>query len=276
MELLAVVAVMAVVAVLAVTRIGGLVQRSHFAAAEADAATIRDALAGEGAGYLCDMWGLAGLSLADIRLANLLAPTNIYVAADSVGGVFPLARRLEDVGGGNGLADASAFTSWDERRGRGWRGPYVRGKAGTFPVRDEVHRSFYPDVANLYVPADFAHHRDISIYGYPGEPAILDPWGNPYVLQVPPPQAFTNANVATVTPETRLEYARIVSAGADGKIDTPCFYVNATNDVTISVWSDRTRRLVRQAGLIDGDDRSSRGDDIVVFLHRNDIDEEGR
>ncbi len=70
----------------------------------------------------------------------------------------------------------------------------------------------------------------------------------------------------------RFGYARVVSAGPDGVLSTPCFQVNHTNEFTTS-WNARTRRLARQAGLIDGDDRSARGDDLVLFLSRNDTDE---
>lgn len=276
LELLAVVAVLAIVAVLAVSKIGDMVQRSRIAAAEADLATLRDAIVGVDSGYLRDMRGLAGFSPADIRLANILIATNLYGLIQSAVGSFPRARRLDDAWLGEGVARPGEFTTWDEGRSRGWHGPYAKGRAGVFPKRETAEtRGFYPNVSSLYLATDFTSRRDISIYGFPGEPAILDPWGNPYVLQVPPPQAFADwgRSVSAVAPETRFEYARLVSAGADGKIDTPCFFVNDTNDVTITVWNERTRRISRQAGLIDGGDRFLRGDDIVLFLNRNDIDE---
>jgi hypothetical protein len=68
----------------------------------------------------------------------------------------------------------------------------------------------------------------------------------------------------------------VVSAGPDGILATPCFAVNETNEwsaVGVNWADERMRRLSRQAGLIDGGDRSRRGDDIVLFLSRNDIDE---
>ena len=60
--------------------------------------------------------------------------------------------------------------------------------------------------------------------------------------------------------------------GADGRLDTPCFAVNPTNWWE-TAWTERERRIARQAGLVDGGDRSLRGDDIVLFLLRSDIDE---
>lgn len=276
LELLAVVAVMAIVAMLAVTKVGDMVRRSRIAAAEADLATLRDAILDSESGYLHDMRGLAGFSMADIRLANILIPTNLYGLASSSSGVFPRASRLDERWLGESVARPLEFTTWDEERSRGWRGPYACGRVGFFPSAEEAaDRGFYPDVSSLYLPTDFTSRRNASIYGFPGEAALLDPWGNPYVLQVPPPQAFadTGESVVGVSPETRFAYARLVSAGADGRLDTPCFQVNATNDATVTAWNERTRRLSRQAGLIDASDKFLRGDDIVLFLNRNDIDE---
>lgn len=274
MEMLAAVAVIAIVAAIAATKLGDVAAKARATAAEADLTAIRAAFLDEEAGYLRDMAGIAGFSPAELRLANLLVATNLYGLADSPAGEYPRGRRVDEAWLGDGVARPSAFTSWDEAHSRGWRGPYLRGVAGVFPSRaDATGRGFFPDVSHLYVPDHFANHREVSIYGFPGEPALLDPWGNPYVLQIPPPQAFTNANMSSVSPETRFSYARIVSAGPDGKLDTPCFFANETNDVTVSVWSERSRRLARQAGLIDGDDRYRRGDDLVLFLMRNDIDE---
>lgn len=274
MELLLVVAIMAIIAVFAATRIGDTLLRARVTAAESDLAALRDAIMDGESGYLRDMRGLAGFSEADIRLANLLMPTNLFVLAEPVRGAFARARMLDGSWRVEGVARLEEFAAWDDERQRGWRGPYIRGTAGTFPSRASASsRGFYPDVSSLYLPEYFANHRDASIYGFAGEPALLDPWGSPYVLQVPPPQAFTNASVTAVSPETRFAYARLVSAGPDGKIDTPCFFVNATNDASVSVWNERTRRISRQAGLVDGDDKFLRGDDIVLFLMRNDIDD---
>ena len=88
---------------------------------------------------------------------------------------------------------------------------------------------------------------------------------------MPPPQAFGNA-VTKVAPALRWRYARVVSAGANGVLETPCYGVNSTN-ITTSIATERDRRLVRQAGLIDRGDFAARGDDLVRFLNRNDIDE---
>ena len=86
------------------------------------------------------------------------------------------------------------------------------------------------------------------------------------------PSAFPATPATNVTDEMRFSYSRVVSAGPDGVLDTPCFAVNVTNSIA-TAWTERSRRLARQAGLIDGDDRSARGDDIVLFLCRTDMGE---
>jgi hypothetical protein len=121
------------------------------------------------------------------------------------------------------------------------------------------------------MPTEFKNSSRASVYGFPGEPAIMDPWGNPYVVQIPPPQAFTE--VTNAIDSMRFAYARVVSAGPDGRLDTPCFGANITNFWGTTGWSERRRRLSRQAGLVDGNDRTARGDDLVLFFSRNDIDE---
>ena len=113
----------------------------------------------------------------------------------------------------------------------------------------------------------------ISVYGFAGEPTAVDPWGNPYVLQIPPAQAFLSPS--NVTDEVRFRYARLVSAGPDGCLDTPCFESNGTNDWQSAGadWCNPTfRRLIRQAGRI-AEDVSRRGDDVILFMMRSDVDD---
>ena len=282
-ELVIVVAIIAVVAMIAVPKMAKMAISSKVVAAESDLRTIASAFTDPETGYMRDMRGIPGFSPAQMRLANLLVATNVYGVAPSAAGGL----RLDAVLGARaaaGCAKGIEFTQWDDEAERGWRGPYVRHATGTFPSRGDVRfrgdadfaaRGFFPETTGLRLAKDVLEGRDgCSVYGFPGEPSILDPWGNPYVLQIPPPQAFPNSGggVTNVTDEVRFKYARVVSAGPDGRLDAPCFGSNATN-TWATAWAPRTRRLVRQAGLIDGGDRSARGDDIVLFLVRNDVDE---
>jgi len=279
-EIVAVVAIIAILACVAVRSVGYLADKSRATAAESDLAAIRDALVGEPDGYLADMRGIPGVSVGHLRVANLLVATNVYGRAEGA----DTGERLDRVDGSSprGCASAAELTRWNEGRARGWRGPYLRSASlSGFPARDDVRfagdssfgsRGFFPVLDGLLMPSDFkSGYRGCSVYGFPGEPCALDPWGNPYVLQIPPPQAFAGA-MTNVADEVRWRYARIVSAGPDGVLSTPCFEVNATNVYSTS-WTPRKRRMSRQAGLVDVDDRSARGDDMVLFIGRNDVDE---
>ena len=276
-----VVAIIAIIATLAVSQMTRTALTAKVVAAESDLKTLCGAITDPANGYLRDMCGIPGFSPAHIRMANLLVSTNLYGSAE--GGEWRGEFRVDD-GSHPFCAHPEAFTRWNPESERGWHGPYVRHATGSFPCAEDVRfkgdatfqaRGFFPDVSGLRLPRDFLDRVDgCSVYGFPGEPSVLDPWGNPYVLQVPPPQAFPDRFGANTNlpDEVRFRYARVVSAGPDGRLDTPCFAVNATNWWSTS-WNERERRLCRQAGLIDGDDRSARGDDIVRFLARNDIDE---
>ncbi len=283
MELVVVVAIMSVIAVVAVSRIGRVGTAAKRIAAESDLKVLREAFVDEETGYLRDLRGIPGFSPGFLRLANLLMPTNLYVRLTAgTDSTRTPGVRLDDGWAANrGCAKPTTFFHWDADAERGWRGPYVKKPCASFPCRTDVRfaddltfdeRGFYPKVAQLGLPRDILNGREsCSVYGFPGEPALLDPWGNPYVLQIPPPQAF--AGVTTNLPEeVRFRYARVVSAGPDGRLDTPCFDTNGTNWWATS-WGERKRRLVRQAGLIDGNNRLARGDDLVLFLLRNDVDE---
>jgi len=98
-------------------------------------------------------------------------------------------------------------TPFDPLTNRGWRGPYLLVATGTYQVNDS--------------------------YGTKGDPAVLDSWGHPIIIQAAPTASDSNP-----------PHIRLVSAGQDGIIQTP-----------------------------DGDSYPSpatRGDDVVLFLMRAD------
>ena len=278
-ELAIVLGILALVALMATSRLGAVLVRAKSAAAEKDLLTLKNAICED---YVPDMRGIPGFSLANIRLGNLLIATNVYVRMEGFGASrTPWVRVDDEWVKGRGCAAAGTFFSWDGAAERGWRGPYIKVGIGFWPRREQFRyagdltfeeRGFYPEVSHLSLPRDILNGRDgCSVYGFFPEPAVMDPWGNPYVLQVPPPQAF-KGDSTNVTEEARWKYARVVSAGADGVLSTPCFDANGTNWWATS-WGARKRRLVRQAGMIDGTNCVARGDDLVLFLNRNDIDE---
>ena len=72
-------------------------------------------------------------------------------------------------------------------------------------------------------------------YGLDGDPAVLDAWGRPIVIQVPPSDP---------------SYARLVSAGPNGVIDTPESVLMPTAGGTSPT--------------------NERGDDVIMFLFQPD------
>lgn len=91
------------------------------------------------------------------------------------------------------LRKPSDCVPFDPTTGIGWRGPYVTGPVATFQ-------------------ADAVFTEE---YGVPGDPVLLDGWNRPIVLQVPVP-----GGEGAVDPADE-RYARLVSAGPNGVIDTP-------------------------------------------------------
>ena len=284
-EMMIVVAIIAVIATIAVTRCARTARAARITTARADMQSIRDAFVDPANGYLRDLSGIPGFSPAYLRTANIFMPTNVFGCKMTGGGAAATrAVRLDEGDEARCLAEGralpQAFTAWDEVRSRGWHGPYLTSPTASFPAEHSVRfpgdatfaeRGFFPSLSHLRLPSEFKDLSRASAYGFVGEPAMLDPWGNPYVVQIPPPQAFND--VTNVMDSARFAYARVVSAGPDGRLDTPCFGANTTNFWGATGWSERRRRLSRQAGLIDGDNKSARGDDLVLFFSRNDVDE---
>lgn len=286
-ELSIVVLLLAVLAVLAVGRYARVAEAARVAAAEADLKTLRAAFLDPASGYLHDLSGIPGFSHAFLRVGNLLVATNVYGTAVYGGGTYGTETRDVRVDEGSeetcrteGRALPRAFTNWDEERGRGWRGPYLAAHTGFFPAAHArrfpedatfAERGFFPSLTHLRVPRAFQEVARCSVYGFVDEPTLIDPWGNPYVIQIPPPQAFSD--VTNVSDLVRFSFARVVSAGPDGILSTPCFGANTTNFWGATGWNERRRRLSRQAGLIDATNREARGDDLVLFFSRTDLDE---
>jgi hypothetical protein len=116
--------------------------------------------------------------------------------------------------------------SFNPVTGRGWRGPYLLGAGGTYQV----------NAGNGFIGSATLQSPEAP-YGAGGDPAVMDAWLHPIVIQAP-------SSVATTDPNQQAVYTRLVSAGQDGIIQT-------SPDI---LYPSPTQR----------------GDDVVVFLMRAD------
>ncbi len=229
LELAVVVAILAVLVSLLVMNIGGVRENAEKTAVRATLNTAREAFMGSaaGPGLVADLKHIPGFLAVNLTLQDLLMQ--------------------------------GAHPGYDAVAQRGWRGPYL---ANVQPVRNtNANRNGqFPDATERRYEGD-ATFQERGFYGPAGEvwygtvndPAAADPWGNPIVLQIPPASAFS-----TPTDAKRFRYARLVSAGPDGVLDT------AVLDPS----------LQRLAGLRDDGTSEKRGDDVVIFLNRTDVYED--
>ena len=101
---------------------------------------------------------------------------------------------------------------YDPVTGHGWHGPYLQDAPGKYAINPSIGFT--------------------SEYGAANDPAPVDGWNHPIILQIPPDPT----------------YARLVSAGPDGIIQTPANISYPTTNPT-----------------------NERGDDLVLFLTRPDL-----
>ncbi len=223
-ESMVVVALLALLATLVVSNLGSVRAQAEMTVAESTLRSLREAICGAptAPGYLDDMKRVPGFRSARLRLHDLFDPSSYPAAA-----------------------------SFDPEAKRGWRGPYLHqttpvqntnlSRIGLFPAAGE--RRYEGD--RTFLERGFFTDLSQSEYGRAGDVAIGDPWGNPIVLQIPLEEAFA----LPASDAKRFRYARLVSAGPDGVLQTPCN---------------------RLAGMQSDGSCTLRGDDHVLFLTRPD------
>ena len=172
-ELLAVMGILAVLGSLAVPMIGSRIEQTRETATVQSLTRLREVITGT---YFED------------RL-SLPRPTGVALAhrADHPQLAYLFLNPETHLDG-----DA---TTRDYDPGFGWHGPYTLHNGNGFVYTVDDGRGF------------------TTRYGETGDPAVLDGWGNPIVLQEP--------QDPNATPYDRWRHARLVSAGPDGVIQTP-------------------------------------------------------
>ena len=154
----------------------------------------------------------ANASLTEIRNAIVGTPNAPGYLSDT--GQFPATLRdlfIQPVG----------IPAFDRNTNLGWRGPYLLNANATYPAT--------------------------NAYGTIGDPALLDPWGNPFILQIPTSGTSAPNNIA---------FARIISAGPNGIIDTSPAAVDSGAPLP---YNTNPYPLP-----------SARGDDLVLFVNHSD------
>lgn len=125
---------------------------------------------------------------------------------------------------------------------RRWNGPYVRHTGARYQIDNSS------DTVVKWPRGFIADYGLGDDTGIQGDPAILDAWGRPIVIQVPSTGASDD-----------WKYARLVSAGPDGVIET---------QVNVRMPDDSPLPTYAAGGSLET--YTGRGDDILIFLFRHD------
>ena len=212
LELVTVIAILAIVAGFIVPTAAFLRKKGQFTAAQASLTTIRDAIMGT--------QDKPGFYLDTGRLPNNIAELFIQPS------------------------DLQAF---NRDTGLGWRGPYLISAGGTYP--DPTSAKAIQQGFLQYIAPSGSYPG--NGYGSKGDPAVLDPWGNPIIIQFP----YNTSHPTTGAQD--YQFARLISAGPNGVIDTSptATYLNPVS----SLYDPYAQQ-------------SARGDDIVLYINHSDSD----
>lgn len=203
MELTVVLVILAILAGIVVPMISSASQDAQDTATKATMKTLRDAVIA----YHQDMKG--------IPLPRAIPGTAF--ATDSTG----MPQTLQDLQLQPAAFDANGNSiAFNPVTRRGWRGPYLMQSTGAFGSSATLHSSFNP-------PG--------NPYGVAGDPAFVDAWGNPIVLQWPSVGTGSSSDPIQDL-ALRVLNVRLVSAGQRSSaggisahvIETPANHLAAT------------------------------------------------
>ena len=122
---------------------------------------------------------------------------------------------------------------------RRWQGPYITHNGARYGQAGSASANYANNFTTNYGIADVVSTSSsgVTTITSPGDPTVVDAWGNPIVIQLPNTSAADD-----------WTYARLVSAGPNGVIDTP-ENVRMPDNTTSA---------------------TGRGDDVIMFLFRDD------
>jgi type II secretory pathway pseudopilin PulG len=191
MELIVVLGILAALAGLVVPLMNGVANDAQQTTTQATMKALREAVLA----YYQDMKG--------IPLPRPLPGTSFTIDATGIPQSLKELQFLpSDVSGNPIQLDANGNSiQFNPATRRGWRGPYVVQATGRFASSPPLDASFYPAG---------------NPYGNPGDPAFLDGWGNPVVLQWPS-VGSSGVNDPNQDLAARVLNVRLVSAGAPSK-----------------------------------------------------------
>lgn len=197
-ELLLVMGVLMILGTLVVPMVGDRLGQSREDATRQSLLRLREVIVDTYHGDMNDVPRPGPFSLDAGRL-NAPQLVYLFVNPETHGDQNPLTRDYD--------------TTFDPISRLGWRGPYLQHQGDGFVYTVDATRGFD------------------SRYGEPGDPAVLDGWGNPIVLQEP--------TAAGATEYDLRRHTRLVSAGPNGVIDTDpdvLFPDERGDDLVLFLW----------------------------------------
>lgn len=198
LELMVVLGVLLVLSTLVIPVIGSRMEQSQELATASSLQRIRDMLVDT---YLDDLDNLPRPGIGAQQAGRPDHPQLAYLF------INPLTHLDGDA------TTRDHDVTFDPISRRGWRGPYLLHQGDGFVYSIDPGPGFG------------------LRYGQSGDPAVLDGWGNPIVLQEPV--------VPGMSDYERRRHARLVSAGPNGVIDTDpdqLFPTDTGDDLVLFLW----------------------------------------
>ena len=216
LELLIVLVILVALAGLVVPTFSWVGRQSQFVATQESLQRLQELLVNR---YIPDMGGNGYIDTTDSGGTNPYAGSYLgnmvanLPSAGAVGyptrGYHPQLRYLFVNPDSSGSSETMLWTNGATLlTPRHWQGPYVQNTSAVYKVGSGTTTPPGPIQPGI-VSGTFS-----TVYGQDLDPTVTDAWGNPIVIQVP-------TGTDPTTGEPGVNFARLVSAGPNGVIDTP-------------------------------------------------------